>query len=568
MVNSLSGINLNNPFEKKLDKIIEYFIEFYGEEYRQRITNRLKNAIYIFVDDITNNRVKLAKEYFIQRENILLTEFAQDALKALNIERDSIQLTYNLISNLQSWSNEIKEEDYASIYMLLKALDGKEIPDNSFKNMEKAFKNGYFLDKNQIHSTIKLLAQLYTEKYEPQFLSLWKEKNSVLTPAIEYKKIFEEKKKIYDEHSLVALRKHLQSYFNLDVDEYLFAIRKWILNGPTSLTKYEIQKINKFENLVFQQNKMSFKQFKKVVFSNNIDKKLKEIEESLNNELSFFLNGYSDNLSKIYNSNILFEKEILLSISQFVNYNNCAGYIFPTINFENKGQTTNVCVLNTFFSLIDSCAIHELNHIVESTNFLDSGVFYSKTGFFRSTEKLYQNQQLSKYNEINEIFNEYISLKIYELMRRDNFQIGNIGYKKTTYSYAFPAFENIIEENLHDIITSRMSDDPNAFAKKIGKENFDNLAIVAYNLLHLTSKNNFALTMKEIEKEINQKAPNTDLTKIDLDGDWSELTLRYLQNIRFAEKIRKDIKKAITKKKTTQNTTKTSKKLVKGDYHV
>ncbi len=561
MVNSLKGINLNNPFENKLDKVIEYFVKFYGEKYRGQITDRLNSAIYVFVDSDSENRIKLANDYFKEREQLLLDEFCEDAQKILNLKDKPLPLTFPLISNLEVWEKEINEDDYAKIYMLLKTLAGEKIPDISFKNMEKTFKNAYFSNKNQISSTIKMIAQLYKDKYEQRFLSLYDEKKHALTPQKHYSKNFEDKKERNNLTAIEIMKKRIDFSSEIDFDEFFPVIKKWVLSGATSLNKRDIKKINELEQILAKKN-ISFEQMKSNIFQNEICQKMKEIEDAQNSELSYYLNGYSDNLFKIYDANILFEKEIVYSIQQFVNFKSCAGYIFPTLRYHRQEQTTNVCVLGTFFSLIDSCAVHELNHIVESKNLLKNGVFYSKTGFFRTKEQLSKGQQQSSHNEIDEIFNEYISLKIYDLMRKDNFTLGAIGYKRTTYSYAFPAFEKLIEENLQDVIDTRMSDDPDAFAKKIGKENFENLSKIAYNLLHISTKNNFNATMKAIEKEIDEKAPNAELCDIDLKEDWSEPTLKYLKNIKKAEEIRKII--AQNKEKSAETDVNSDK----GDYYV
>ena len=322
-----------------------------------------------------------------------------------------------------------------------------------------------------------------------------------------------------------------------------------------------IQKINELETTLSKQN-ISFEQMKNILFEDSIRQKLEEIEDAQNSELAYYLNGYSDNLKKIYDADLLFEREIIHSIQQFVNLKTCAGIVYPTYQYLKPKQTTNVCILNTFFSLADSCAVHELNHIVESKIFLKNGVFYSKTGFFRTKENLSKGQQSYAYSEIDEIFNEYISLKIFDLMRKDDFHLGATEYKKTTYSYAFPAFEKLIEENLQDVLEARMSDNPDAFAKKIGQANFDALSKIAYNLLHISNKNSLKLTMKAIEEEINQKAPNANLCDIDLDKNWSELTLKYLLNIKKAEEIRKKIAK--NKEKTSE----IDENSDKGDYYV
>ena len=225
MVNSLNGINLNNPFENKLDKIIEYFVEFYGEKYRQRITDRLRNAIFVFVDDANENRITLANNYFKEREEMLLNQFKVDAGQALHI-KDIAQIPQTFLADLQSWSKEIKEDDYPRVYMFFKLLSGKKIPDISFKKMEKTFQKTYFLHKSQINTTIKTLAKLYKDKYEQEFIALNKEKTSVLTPPIIYQKKFNDTTNSHDKLSFDLLRDQLKFYIKSDIEEFLPVIKK------------------------------------------------------------------------------------------------------------------------------------------------------------------------------------------------------------------------------------------------------------------------------------------------------------------------------------------------------
>ena len=61
----VEGVNIFNPIEGKLDKIIDYFVKFYGEKYRERITQRLTHSTFLFLGSVskygnysTENKVK------------------------------------------------------------------------------------------------------------------------------------------------------------------------------------------------------------------------------------------------------------------------------------------------------------------------------------------------------------------------------------------------------------------------------------------------------------------------------------------------------------------------------
>ena len=75
----VEGVNIFNPIEGKLDKIIDYFVKFYGEKYRERITQRLTHSTFLFLgsvskygNDSTENKVK---RYYEEKENNLYSDF-------------------------------------------------------------------------------------------------------------------------------------------------------------------------------------------------------------------------------------------------------------------------------------------------------------------------------------------------------------------------------------------------------------------------------------------------------------------------------------------------------------
>ncbi len=546
MVNDLNGINLNNPFEGKLDQLIEYFVEFYGEKYRERISDRIKNTTFVFVDKAHENRARLATEHFNNEENSLLQEFNNEALKILDIDGQPLPLpSFLQLSSLQSWANGLGKDDYASVYMFLKTLIGQDVNNISFKQMGNLFEKVYANNKKEISTALEKLYQLYKTKYEDKFATLHEGKKKVLSPSVEFKRNFDRYRTEYDEMQLSALEKHVNERFGLkevDITPYLPDLRKWIMDGQNSLTKYNIKNIDEFYNIVAKTNKIkSFGKFTKLLFSNEIGKHLQDIENGYFEKISDYLNGYSENISQIYQGEFLYESEILSSISEFVNYSTCAGYIFPTYSFDQPNKTKNICVLSTYFSLIDSCAIHELNHVVESTNYLKNRIFYSKTGFFKSEDNLARRKQNTQHNDINEIFNEYIALKIHALLQRDDFHLGKTPYKTAIYAFAFPIFQEFIEENLDDAIEARMGDDPDAFAQKIGKENFETLSQIASDILSLGQRRNLPNIIKEILQEIQEKAPGKELKDISLNLDWSKNTYLYIEAAKTVENIRKNV---------------------------
>ena len=44
----VDGINIFNPIDGKIDRIIEEFVKFYGEKHRERIRKRILNTTFCF----------------------------------------------------------------------------------------------------------------------------------------------------------------------------------------------------------------------------------------------------------------------------------------------------------------------------------------------------------------------------------------------------------------------------------------------------------------------------------------------------------------------------------------
>ena len=77
----------------------------------------------------------------------------------------------------------------------------------------------------------------------------------------------------------------------------------------------------------------------------------------------------------------------------------------------------------------------------------------------------------------NEVVNDYFALKIYNLCKQDNFEVGSLELQSSAYSKLFVLMNDFIEENMKLIIDCRLSSNPYLFIETIGKNNYTNMHI-------------------------------------------------------------------------------------------
>lgn len=178
-------------------------------------------------------------------------------------------------------------------------------------------------------------------------------------------------------------------------------------------------------------------------------------------------------------------------IKQFIINNfQTAGLTCPTTDEENTLHP--LCFLNEFTKLGTETFVHECNHIIATDRVCnDRGEFLGyKTGF-RFCSK--------QYELLDEVVNDYLALKVYDMMKADGFVVGGEKFIPSTYANAFPLLKNFIEDNLEDIKECLMSEDAFMFAKKIGVENFDMLANAVNAYFDIGDRETIALAYQELK---------------------------------------------------------------------
>ena len=82
----VDGVDVFNPIEGKLDRLIEYFVDFYGEENREKIASRLKNTTYFFIGEIgakvEHTTINDLEAYFDRKKS----KVAESLFKELGVE--------------------------------------------------------------------------------------------------------------------------------------------------------------------------------------------------------------------------------------------------------------------------------------------------------------------------------------------------------------------------------------------------------------------------------------------------------------------------------------------------
>lgn len=154
---------------------------------------------------------------------------------------------------------------------------------------------------------------------------------------------------------------------------------------------------------------------------------------------------------------------------------------------------------------------------------------------------------------LNEVITDYFALKIYEKCKKDNFEVGAIGYKPSGYSKMFMLLKGFIEENMQTLKECFISDEPNMIIEKFGKNNVKLLT---------TALNNFnKLEWEEVDEAIKEIKKRKDLTT-PLSQN-AEIVLNAFNNVR---KVRQNLKQnnAIkTEDKKSKNSTQIVEELLK-----
>lgn len=539
----LEGVNLNNPIENKLPSVIEYFVKVYGEKYRERITTRLNDTIFVFVDQYFTNRIKDIENHFEELRFNLLSKFKQKSI--INFS----SLTKPQLDQLDVWQKNIDETEIENVKNFLKhfvAVDSYQLKTALQKGYEKDLCN-FLADINDFyHKEVKKDLE-YLDNEQEKFLALPLDDFSV--------------NRIENSYNLDLTRmlyKNIVSQFAIPDNEgnesllmpFLPAYHKAIKTNQEYFSSQErnllldfFKVVDKLSNDDFSDNKSFYdylqdKNFKNKLFGREFKRNLNALQTEKEIKLTPILCDRIKNTQPLYDEEFVFQDDILQRISEFSNTpsigQRSAAFIFPGLSYSDLEKTRNICVCGSFFNLYDSNIIHEMNHIIESDYSLKNAIFYQKTGFDINKTPLGRGAASSNNCLLlNETINDYLSLKVLKLMENDGFKIGHKTLINSTYSKAFPLIEDFIEENLNEIIDSRMSENPMSFAEKIGLDNFNALSKAVDTFLNLAKVYSIESASQELKEKTGQN--EIDMFSIETNPNFSNATnllINCFQNVK------------------------------------
>ncbi len=261
----IENINLNNPLENKLPKVIDYFVKFYGEKYRERITTRLNNATYIFTETVGSlNSYYYLKDYFENKNEEVAVQFFKD----IGCEH---QPFLYMFLDWKNWQNSVKNYGTSSIPLNknLSTLLASYLKLDDCSQQEKdELIHLFLLDKKNKKKKKKYLAKseaLFNKNYKPQFEYLQKEYARISSP---FKENFDKLSKIrqnFSEKRLILLKNHISQTFDIDLnkpelDEIAEILELFLSKGRFEFNKEKSLKLFQFVTKQ-NDNKTSFDEF-------------------------------------------------------------------------------------------------------------------------------------------------------------------------------------------------------------------------------------------------------------------------------------------------------------------
>ncbi len=537
MRHGLEGINLYNPIEGKLDKIIDYYVDFYGEKYRDRIKDRLENSVFIFSDTLDLQSTPV-KQYFEYANNMMIEAFEQ----ALNNAGIAIKFG---------------SEDIAGQMQIMTSLAGKGLNDLNAKDIEflkqfKALANKdltcFFDDKakkDEYLNKFQIIDDIFKTGYD-EFIEGCKRDSQKL-----------------DYVDSEALKKNELNYKTRCIKLFARAISK-NLKIPTSeenlkiIAKYtpyiikylskERVDVNIFKGLLKLSDRYKNAHVDNILEIFDMCKRSWQKYQDEKNFQDYIVKAdIGDKLSFIKNKLYLGDEKVE-SIKDFILLKDTKikGFTVVGSEIDNPDKVACVVVNRSYLFLYDDVAVHEMNHAIMTNSKYKDGILQQKIGLHKYDINLIENETQfynGFYVGLNEVINEYISQKVVKKMHEDNFRIGYLRDTDVIYRSTFPLVGEFIEENMDAIVDICMSEDINVIDKYFVREDFDDLAMIIKELLDkfiYAERNSFQSMQNEIKTYA--KSLNHDIFQLatNRDENWSNLTNDYLD---FATKIKAVIDK-------------------------
>lgn len=548
----IDGVDMFNPFQDdKKNKVIEYFVQYYGEKYRDRITQRINDATICFVGKM-NGWIRTSeslRNYYKSEKNAILKQFYSNFTEETTAENlidiKPIQLK---ILNENGMITSVVAKLVSNLYLKDKNLNGEDgLAYRATVEFLKDEKN-YQMFKNDL----KKMLELWDKKYSSKFEKLENEQNKYYTQLKDIEDEYFESKNKNEEKALNLISEYLAKVckisslsFKMDLKcKRMSNVFLDILEKKGELTSYidEILYVELFNFLGVKKGRdyQNYKDDPKLLkifcnkeFLHDYAKLAGSFAKDSTEKCEYYLNL----VEKIRKTGISDINNAISSAYNFIfqSYSSTQAFVLTALK---DGEIKPICILPDYLNLSNSTAVHELNHIIEMDLVEEKGEKYRKCGFeafsFYGEKENYNFKKMLQYAEIpndkshrkyerlNEIINDYLAVEITKLLEKDNFKLGLNECSSTAYSEGFILFKDFIEKHKKDIIECRLSNDRLSFARKIGMENFEELATLAREYLKIDTDE-----IKVIYREICETAgiKEEDLGEYlrhgDLDKDWS-----------------------------------------------
>ncbi len=230
------------------------------------------------------------------------------------------------------------------------------------------------------------------------------------------------------------------------------------------------------------------------------------ITNRLNNTLCIFIepssgmtesdeNNYYESLEDLIleNSDIIYIRENFNEISFISFFGAVGGGAFTSVRKNDfLAKPVSVCFFRNLEKLYDKTFFHELNHVIMSDVVFNSQYMAVRLGIktnkFQkidedSYKSIYDNDE-EKRRALNEVYTDYLAMKVYEVAKKQGFELGEGKATNSAYSCAFELLEELFEDNSEILADCFLNGNINRLLDQIGAENFDKLLEVTDKAIH------------------------------------------------------------------------------------
>lgn len=562
-----NGVNVLNPLEGKIQEVIEYFVAFYGEKYRERITQKINNTTFIFApkDEGNFNRENLALKINACIKNQFEKIFYEMAIKhdvdLFEENGEAIPITRIARTRYNLASGQPLNLGEKAVYTTFKESSGGLLNDQAIIDL---------IDKFLIE---------YSKVVEPKIKELEAERDIILNA---YEKAFSGAQKI-KKQAKIDIRELMEIYFygvfakgqrpstegNIDASNSFVAradakqlevfcelVKQE--SFPSILTQSQQEKYIKFFKYIGFDHGDVYKRYtedeklQKLVFNGTLMESIMFVEEAMEDDIKR-LNQFYTNAEDIVNAiDIKYETnrdDLLYALEEFMFGDKVNGMAVSYLDQDN--QLKAVCFCEDYFNLATSTLIHELNHIVQECLIGEnSSAFYTKTGFdiipFEKEDgSLFYEINLTSagnrpFEMLNEIINEYLSLRIFESMRLDGVKIGIGKEIVSAYYDGFYVFDKFIKENLEAIVDNCFSADKRALGAVIGDTEFKRLAEIAEDVIcseYFDLNSAISEIARVLKIDVKQYEEFDNVENLAGGHEWSKNARKYLTYVERTNKL-------------------------------